>query len=269
MKKVNLMYFSPTGTTKKIVKEIGSRIVDIKSIESSETVDFTLPKQRENGRNFKANDLLLIAVPVYAGRVPNILLGYLNTIKGNNTPAIPIVVYGNRDYDDALVELNDLLIANGFRVIAAASFIGEHSFSKTLGQNRPDHMDLTIARAFADSVCRKIESNTFTSVEIKGNRPYRKYYMPKDEGDKPVDIRKIIPKTDSNCIDCKICAEVCPMGSIDYNDVTKMIGICIKCGACVKLCPKQSKFLDDPDYLRHRHELEEQFKQRREPELFI
>ena len=269
MKKVNLMYFSPTGTTKKIIEEIGKRLVDIKGIEISETVDFTLPKQRESEQNFQANDLLLLAVPVYAGRVPNILLNYLNTVKGDNTLAIPIVLYGNRDYDDALVELNDLLLANGFRVIAAASFIGEHSFSKTLGQNRPDDMELSIARAFADSVCEKIESDKYSMVEIKGNRPYGRYYMPKDKADKSVDIRRVTPKTDNNCIDCKICAEVCPMGSIDYKYVTKMIGICIKCGACVKLCPTESKYFDDSDYLRHKHELEEQFKKRREPELFI
>ena len=208
-------------------------------------------------------------MPVYAGRIPNILLNYLNNIKGNNTLAIPIVLYGNRDYDDALLELNDLLIKNGFRVIAAASFIGEHSFSKTLAKDRPDDIDLSIAKSFADSVCEKIESNTFSIVEIKGNRPYREYYKPKDEADKSVDIKRVTPKTDRNCIDCKICAEVCPMGSIDYNDVTKMIGICIKCGACVKLCPTQSKYFDDPDYLRHKHELEEQYKKRKEPELFI
>lgn len=266
------MYFSPTGTTKKIVEEMGARIVEIKNIETVETVetiDFTLPIERECARSFQPDDLLLIGVPVYAGRVPNILLNYLNTIKGNNTHAIPIVLYGNRNYDDALIELNDLLIANGFRVLAAASFIGEHSFSTTLGQDRPDQLDLSIARGFADSVCEKLAGNAFEIVNIKGNRPYRPYYRPKDEEGKWVDIRKVTPKTDNNCIDCKICANVCPMGSIDYDDVTKMIGICIKCGACVKLCPTQSKYFDDPDYLRHKQELEVEFAERREPELFI
>lgn len=269
MKRVHLMYFSPTGTTKKIVDEIGNKIVEIKGIESTITIDFTLPKQRENGQIFKADDLLVIGVPVYAGRIPNILLNYLSTIKGNETVVIPIVLYGNRDYDDALIELNDILSSNGFRVIAAASFIGEHSFSKTLAKDRPDDVDLSIARSFSESVCKKIEGDSFSFVNIKGNRPYRKYYMPKDKDEKSVDIRRISPKTDNNCIDCKLCANVCPMGSIDYNDVTKMIGICIKCGACIKLCPTQSKYFDDPDYIRHKHELEEQFKKRREPELFV
>lgn len=269
IKKVHLIYFSPTGTTKKIVEAVGAQIVETKNIETVQTIDFTLPIERENAPSFKPDDLLIIGVPVYAGRVPNILLNYLNTIKGNNTPAIPIVLYGNRNYDDALIELNDLLIANGCSVIAAASFIGEHSFSKTLAKDRPDDVDLSIARSFADSICEKIEGDSSSFVNIKGNRPYRKYYKPKDEADKTVDIRKVTPKTDENCIDCKICANVCPMGSIDYDDVTKMIGICIKCCACIKLCPTQSKYFDDPDYLRHKQELEAEFTKRREPELFI
>ncbi|HZK33648.1 MAG TPA: 4Fe-4S binding protein, partial [Tissierellaceae bacterium] len=84
-----------------------------------------------------------------------------------------------------------------------------------------------------------------------------------------VDIRKVEPKTSEDCIDCKICAQVCPMGSIDYVDVSKLIGICIKCGACIKKCPTNSKYFDDVDYLRHKKELEDELKIRKEPELFL
>ena len=214
MKIVNLMYFSPTATTKTIVEEIGKRLIDIKGLERGVTIDFTLLKQRESQQNFNHNDILLIGVPVYAGRVPNVLLKYLNTIKGHNTLAIPIVLYGNRHYDDALLELNDILIENRFNVIAGGAFIGEHSFSYTLGMERPDNKDLTIAKEFADKVYTKIESNNHSAAKVNGNRPYRPYYKPKDEKDKSVDIRKVEPKTDNTCIDCKICSEVCPMGSI-------------------------------------------------------
>ena len=269
MKRVNLMYFSPTATTKTIVEAIGKRLVDTKGLERGNTIDFTLPKQRESGQNFESNDILLIGVPVYAGRVPNILLSYLNSIKGDNTIAIPTVLYGNRDYDDALLELNDILIKNGFNVIAGGAFIGEHSFSYTLGKERPDNKDLTIVRKFADKLYTKIGNNNHSAAKINGNRPYRPYYKPKNDDDESVDIRRVIPKTDETCIDCKICSEVCPVGSIPYNNVKAIVGICIKCGACIKLCPTQSKYFDDIDYLRHKRELEEQFEERKEPELFV
>lgn len=83
-----------------------------------------------------------------------------------------------------MIELNDILISNGFRVIAAASFIGKHSFSKTLAIDRPNNKDFSITKAFADSVCENIENDIFRFVNIKGNRPYRNYYNPKDEANK-------------------------------------------------------------------------------------
>ena len=269
MKRVNLMYFSPTATTKTTVETIGNRLVEKNSIQKGITVDFTLPKQRENGVTFKSNDILLIGVPVYSGRVLNILLSYLNTIKGNNTLAIPTMLYGNRDYEDALLELNDILTENGFNVIAGGAFIGEHSFSTILAKERPDNTDLSIAKHFADSVYKKIESDELDTLIIKGNRPYRAYSTPKTNEDKVKDKVKVEPKTDENCIDCKICAEVCPVGCIDYNDVTKITGTCIKCGACVKLCPTNSKYFDTPDYIQLKLALEQQYIDRKELELFV
>lgn len=263
------MYFSPSSGTKKIILGIGERIFEKKTIYKGRIIDFTLPMQRENGERFTNEDILIIGVPVYAGRVPNVLLNYLNTIRGKNSLAIPVVVYGNRHYDDALIELNDILIENGFRVIAGGAFIGEHSFSRVLAKDRPDNKDIDIARDFADKVYNKLELGDYSGTKINGNRPYRPYYKPRDENDTPVDIRKVKPKTNDDCIDCKICSQVCPMGSIPYEDVTALVGICIKCCACVKLCPMQAKYFDQKDYLRHKKELEENCTERRIPEVFI
>ncbi|MHB8158096.1 MAG: flavodoxin family protein, partial [Desulfocucumaceae bacterium] len=219
---------------------------------------------------FTGEDVVIIGVPVYAGRVPNVLLKYLNSITGNGALAITIVVYGNRNYDDALIELKDILELNGFNVIAGGAFIGEHSFSEALAKNRPDEIDMNIVSDFANQIYTKITTNdNIQTVAVKGNKPYRKYYMPKNENGIPVDIRKVNPKTNSNCTDCKLCVTVCPIGSIDYEDVSKLNGICIKCGACVKKCPNQAKYYDDKNYLTHKHELEVDFANRREPELFL
>ena len=269
MKKLNIMYFSPTGTTAKVLHEIGDKLLDSGDIKKGDIIDFTYPSRREHSILLSKNDILLIGVPVYAGRVPNVLLNYLNSIKGEKSIAIPIVLYGNRDYDDALIELNDILIQNGFNVIAAASFIGEHSFSYTLAKDRPNLEDLSIARNFGDSIYNKIISNIDGELHIKGNRPYREYYIPKDKEGNPVDIRKVIPKTNDNCIDCKICVKVCPMRSIDYENVGRLNGICIKCGACIKKCPMVAKYFDDLGYLRHKEELEDELKERKLPNIFI
>ncbi|MFL0196528.1 EFR1 family ferrodoxin [Clostridium sp. WILCCON 0269] len=270
-KKISTVYFSATGTTEKIVGGIAEGIV--KNIEKKvviNNIDFTLKEVRNQPLSFTEEDIVIVGVPVYAGRVPNILLKYLNSIKGNGALAISVVVYGNRNYDDALIELKDILELNGFKVIGAGAFIGEHSFSKILAKNRPDEKDMSVVRNFAHEIYKKLtREDKFETIVVKGNKPYRKYYKPENREGIPVDIRKVTPKTNDNCNDCKICVNVCPMGSIDSNDVSKLNGICIKCGACIKKCPSGAKYYDDEDYLRHKYELEIDFASRREPELFI
>jgi len=269
--KINAMYFSATDTTKKVVAGIAEKISESlgKKIPVN-AIDFTLPEVRKEPVSFTKEDVVIVGVPVYAGRVPNILLNYLNSITGNGALAIPVVVYGNRNYDDALIELKDILELKGFKVIAGGAFIGEHSFSRTLAKDRPDEKDMAIVSDFATQIYTKLTTQANNqSIGVNGNTPYRKYYMPKNKDGSPVDIRKVTPKTNSNCTDCKICVAICPMGSIDHEDVSKLNGICIKCGACIKKCPTQAKYYDNDDYLRHKYELEIDFASRREPELFV
>src|SRR6056297_3543569 len=110
--------------------------------------DITLEKNRKNSIKFNEGDLVIFGVPVYSGRVPDLLLEYFNKIKGNNTKAVFVVVYGNRDYDDALLELKDIFENNGFENIASAAFIGEHSYTKKVAKNRPDEKDIKTALNF-------------------------------------------------------------------------------------------------------------------------
>ena len=270
-KTINALYFSATDTTKKVVSGIAKKIAETIDREITiNNIDFTLPGVRIKPVSFSEEDVVIIGVPVYAGRVPNVLLKYLNSITGHGALAVPVVVYGNRNYDDALIELKDILEFNGFKVIAGGAFIGEHSFSITLAKNRPDEKDMEIVGDFANQIHTKITTQgELQTVVVNGNQPYRKHYMPKNNDGSPVDIRKVTPKTNSNCNDCKLCVNVCPMGSIDAEDVSKLNGICIKCGACIKKCPTQAKYYDDEDYLRHKQELEIEFTSRREPELFL
>jgi ferredoxin len=179
-------------------------------------------------------------------------------------------MFGNRNYDDALIELYDILRENDFCILGAGAFIGEHSFSYKLAANRPDAKDFEKIKSFAIDLTIKANRKTFKGdIKIKGQRPYRFYYMPKNDKDEIIDIRKVKPLTNDNCIDCKKCAEICPMNSIDKNNVKLINGICIKCGGCIKVCPVSAKYFEDVGYLFHKEELEKKYIKRLEPEYFV
>jgi len=268
--KIKAVYFSPTGTTKKTVNTIAENLAEKLKI-SWEIDDFTLPSRRNTPLVFEKNELIVFGVPVYAGRVPNIIIKYIATLQGNSAAGIPVVLYGNRNYDDALIELRDTLEAGGIHTIAAGAFIGEHSFSHILAAGRPDKQDLSIARQFSHIIVEKLKekTNQTSPITVKGHTPYRSYYRPIVKDGMHADIRKVVSKVNDSCTNCGICASVCPMGSISKKDIRSYIGICIKCGACIKSCPVQARYYDDPSYLFHKENLEETYTRRAEPELFV
>lgn len=107
------MYFSGTGTTEKVVKRIANTLGEKLGVER-ENIDFTSKSAREKEYIFSKEDIVVFGVPVIAGRVPNLLLKFLDTIRGEGALAVPIVLFGNRNYDDALIELRDILLKDGF-----------------------------------------------------------------------------------------------------------------------------------------------------------
>lgn len=266
-------YFSPTGTGRRCATTIAAHIAKNLPCRMQE-FDFTTPSKRDQPPVFSAGDLVLFATPVYAGRVPNLLLPYISSARGEGALAVPLVLYGNRAYDDALVELRNTLEAGGFRTIAGAAFIGEHSFGTQLASGRPDAKDLACAVRFADAILQKLQgydSNApHVPVIVPGNDPPKPYYQPKSATGSFIDIRKVKPVTEDSCTDCGICAEHCPMGSISLDDPREIPGICIKCNACVKACPQKAKQFTDPGYLFHRDDICSRFSEpRKEAAYFI
>ena len=268
--KIYAMFFSGTGTTQKVVLTLAGQLSELLGCPT-ETLDFTPLGARNQPAVFTADDLVILGVPVIAGRVPNLLLKYLDTVRGGGALGVPVVLFGNRNYDDALIELRDIMERGGFRTIAAGAFAGEHSFSQTLGKGRPDADDLREVQEFARRVAEKVRAGEPASpIEVRGETPLRPYYTPRDRNGNGIDIRKVKPKTSDACTKCGWCASVCPLGSISPEDPSVVSGICMKCCKCVKGCPQGAKYFDDPGYLYHKEELEAMYGGRRaENEIFL
>ena len=273
VKNIRAVYFSATGTTETAVKAVAAAAAAVLDC-SWQAVSFTLPQERQKQLAFGPDELVIVGTPVYAGRVPNVLLPFLTKmLAGNGALAVPVVLYGNRNYDDALVELRNILAQDGFVCVAGAAFVGEHSFSRVLAAGRPDGEDLALMEGFGQALGRKVKRLSAApreQVAVAGCEPIRPYYKPRDREGNSINILKVKPVTDTDkCNGCGACAEKCPMGSIRADNVAEVAGICIKCCACVKGCPTTAKYFVDEGYLYHQHELEEMYARRGEVEMFL
>lgn len=271
--KVYAVYFSATGTTRRVATHIAATLAESLGATLA-TRDFTLPAGRAEPLMFVQGELIVFGTPVYAGRVPNVLLKYLDTMRGDGALAVPVVLFGNRAYDDALIEQRDLLDRKGFGVVGAAAFVGEHSFSTILGAGRPDSSDLALAGRFALELAEKVrilpENAAPSPLAIKGNPyPHKGYYRPRDGLGEAIDLLKVKPRVNDSCTNCGLCVGLCPMGSISGSNVREYTGICIKCGACTKGCPAGARYYDDPGYLYHQQDLEQEFTRSAAPEIIF
>lgn len=226
---INLVYFSATYTTRKVVrlisKQIGTRLSEYDITQITPVVDVI------SGQN----DLFIVGMPVYAGRIPSLALDGLNRFKGNNTPAIIVCVYGNRDYDDALLEMKDIVENNGFKVISAGAFVAQHSIFPEVGANRPDMEDREKICSFGNKnaaiISDLIDINLLGEIEIKGNKPY------KIPGSIPLK-----PRARRSCNKCGSCVKACPVDAISEAAPRKTNkDLCISCGRCIVVCPQKSR----------------------------
>lgn len=258
IEKTALLYFSPTHTTQKTVRAIGAGT----ALPVTE-YNFTHLSAAPRTPVFGSGELVIIGLPVYMGRVPFAANDYLRTLRSEGSPCVLVALYGNRAFDDFLVELEDIVTEQGFVPVAAAAFLGEHSITGLLATGRPNAEDVALAERFGRDIVEKLratpEMPSLPIGAVPGNRPYATYSASRN-GKATTEKLANGPTVDETCTNCKACVAVCPIDNINPDDVRDINPYeCIRCHACVRTCPAGAIRFMKPGFLRHVKELEDQF----------
>ena len=263
VKQVKLIYFSPTGTTQKVLESIAKGI----AVEDVEHINLTLPEGAQQTIPPFSDELVIIGAPVYGGRLPVDAINRFKQLKASKTLAILIVVYGNREFEDALLELKNLAIELGFNPVAGGAFIGEHSFASKdvpIANGRPDNLDVQKAMDFGTKIKDKVTALQSPNAQIELEIPGR---FPFGGGAGSMTVSPVTK--DDTCTVCGTCASVCPTAAISINgSVATKIELCICCCACIKNCPTGARVWEDSMIKNIANWLNENCSTRKEPQTF-
>lgn len=250
--KTYAVYFSPTYNSKK------SAVTIARGLEGKLTeIDLTLKEEISNIQ-FTRHDVVVFGFPVYGGRILKEALKRLKLIQGEHTSCIITVTYGNRHYDDALLELFNVVKSQGFIPIAGAALVGEHTYGR-IQVGRPDRNDLYRDELFGSLVRLKLRDDNFSFVSVPGKYPYKK-------GGQGGSFR---PDTSSKCNKCGQCVKMCPVNAIN-DDCRNIDEKCISCFRCIRICLIKAKNMDhDEKYQAFAKEFSEKLISPRENEYFI
>ena len=262
MKRIHIICFSPTGSTRKLAEAVAEGL----GLPVTVT-DCTMPSARDGAPDLAPvlaeDELPLLAAPVYYGRVQAHAASCFKALKGGGRPAVLLVNYGNRHYDDAVRELYDIALASDLKPVTAAAFVSEHSFSIEscpMAAGRPDADDLAKARDFGREARKALDAG-------------RVMAPPSGAGDyKPYPDFHRAPTSNEACTLCGVCVSVCPVAAISIEDGALVTDepACIVCQACVKSCPEGARNDTAPGAVETRAHLKKLglTEQRREPEYF-
>lgn len=228
----DVVYFSATGTTEKVVRDVAEGM----NIPCN-FINMTPAKQREN-LPMCSGDMLILASPVYGGRVPDFVYDAFSALQGNWKYFVGIVVFGNVQVGGALQDLARLGRKKNAIPVGYAAFVGEHSFADAdlpIALGRPNTGDLEQAVQFGKGIERNAQKRKCVKLDNFTDKSDKFEERPTKTASLNCLTKK--PSIVGTCTRCGTCASICPTEAIDCNTLQVNEKKCIRCYACVKACP--------------------------------
>ena len=265
----SIIYFSATGTTKRILDEI----LEGMEIEKRNIIDLSKKIYPGESKIVINEDIIIIGAPIHYNKIPKLILPALNSLKAKGQPVFLVTVYGNVNKGIGLRELYEISENIGCQVIGGANFIAEHSLSHEtyeIAHGRPDIDDLKVARSLGKKIIETLASCDSIENVPKHSFSEKLGFFSRMFSNIGIKFISKQPKIDKLlCKNCKICVEICPTNAIDFDSLEINENNCIRCFACAKNCPNDARKIE----LKMKSMIKFYFKKahvmRREPEIFF
>ncbi|MDF2477756.1 MAG: flavodoxin [Sphingobacterium sp.] len=240
MSKNIIFYFSGTGNSLKVAKDIATAIEDCELI--------SMGKSHKLSGTYKR---IGFVYPVYGGGLPGVVERFVKALdlSANENSFIFAVCTSGSGNAGGLTNISKIIGSKGSKlsygetIRCFSNYIGLYAMgsdadSKAKAQTQATKQIIKDIQSLAVKPSNK--NNPMTLL----HGPFIKWLAKRD---KAFNVSEA-------CNGCEICSKVCPVGNIKMNDGKPMfLHHCEQCMACVQWCPKQAINVKDKTQDRGRY----------------
>ena len=229
-----VFYFTGTGNSLYIAKQLEETPISIPQMMKRETLDFTAER-------------IGIVAPVYGHEMPQMVKEFLKKASFHTDYFYILLTYGNR-HGGAAELARQFCDGCGVKVNYINVIQMVDNWLPSFDMNEQKAIDKHIPQQLAPILADlKAKKNAISPVTDTDRAAHRQFLAGISR--MPADAWQHLLKISDACVGCGICEKVCPSGSIrvENGKAVHHAGNCQTCLACVHACPQKAIGLVMPE----------------------
>jgi len=228
-----IYYFSGTGNSLNIAREIAAGLSDTKLVPMSKTINSDIDLSA---------DRIGLVFPVYMWGAPLIVCDFISKLKKSDKYFFSVVTYGGSP-GKTNVQVKKMLEKQGINLKASFAVHMPGNYIPMYGARSKAVQDklFTKAKSKVESIVDYLVNSNSGALEagglamnLLGSFVYSFGIKQIHKGDKNY-------FADEKCNKCAICEKICPVKNIKLVDGKPVWqGKCEQCLACIQWCPKEA-----------------------------